>query len=523
MIERSKSYPDYVWSLRKKEDGTCAVIKGNGLDQNETFCDTIKYDNKPKRPICQFGTECSKELEPSPPGECWCRDPSYKICWHKSVCFQDTCRHVCPEFPKQKNKKCVCNKSTLCAASELCKAGQCLATPAACTDLTYADPVLGCSCIRGDDGEICSQGQMCIEQTEDTAQCKDVGVCPINPTTITDELCYCNMTNTVCQAGGVCDTSLGRCVEKCPDHPDPNPESYCKCSTSETYCNYQEICGTSGCAPACPSMPQEAPGTGCYCGVTKCSSGDTCELTEGEGRCWPDVAPCPGAHISISEPACYCSSSGSLCRAGQICNDREDACTEPHPLCPTYPGLTEAVCVCLNTSLCADGQLCSPEGVCRTPVSCQNVFTETLELEVKTEDPQLTEGHNVSLQCNECHHVPGNIHVRDFDVYCKSDGMWNISITACTAYPCADLSVDTQSVQETTEGDTCHRARNFKCKNEMEYFERAYGEAEVTFHCTSGGWNTTEMSTCSVVNPENADLCTTPHLLKCVFKVFTTF
>ena len=529
MIEKSKSYPDYVWSLRKKEDDTCAVIKGDGLDENENICDAAKYDNKPKRPICQFGMECSQELEPAPVGECWCRDPSYKVCWHKSVCFQDVCRHVCPDFPKQKNKACVCDKTKLCAASEYCKAGECQTTPAPCIEMTYADPVLGCSCIKGDDGDICSQGQMCIEE-DDTAECKEVGVCPIDSATITDDLCYCNITNSVCEAGGVCDTSLARCVEKCPDHPDPNPESYsCKCATSEAYCNYQEICGNAGCAPVCPGMPEEAPaGTGCYCGATKCSSGDTCELKEAEeaeeGKCWPGVTPCPGAYTIISAPACYCSSSGSLCHDGQICNDREEDCTDPYPLCPDYPETTEAICACHNTSLCEEGHLCSPEGVCRAPVSCQNLFTDPeLQLEVKTEDPQLTEGHNISLQCNECHHVEGNNNVRDFDMYCKSDGNWNISLTACTPYPCADLSVHTESVEETTEGDTCQTARTFRCKNEMEYFEQAYGETEVTFQCKSRGWNISEMKTCSVVNPDNAQLCTTPHEVKCVFKVKSKF
>ena len=462
-------------------------------------------------------SECSSE-ELAPANRCWCRDPR-TVCWWDSLCFNNECKTVCPEYPKQKDKECVCDKTVVCEASQFCQEGQCKTTPAACTDIAFADNELGCSCISGEDGAICSGGQMCIQE-DDSAECKDVGVCPqdsTNPTVITDELCYCNITNSLCKTGGVCDTSENRCVEKCPDYPEPNPETLsCKCSTSEAYCSYNELCGSDGCAPECPAMPEYAPENGCYCGETKCSSGDMCEPEE--QKCWPDVSPCPGVHTTISDPACFCSNSESLCAMNQICN--EEGCTEPYPQCPSYPATTESTCACRNTSLCEQGQLCSYEGVCREPEKCQNEFRdEQLQLTLITEDPKWSEGQNISLKCNDCHHVTDNPNAKQFDVYCKDDGKWNITVTACSPYPCPEPSVDTESVEETTEGDTCQRTRTFKCKNDLEYFEHAYGKAEVTFQCTSIGWNISEISTCSVSNQDNSEICTTPNELKCVFKV----
>ena len=433
------------------------------------------------------GFECSAALETSSNNRCWCRHLS-QLCLEHQACYSgtDECIYLCPDFPKYFNPRCLCNEAVICEENQYCSSeGICVDNPSACQDINYADPALGCTCGSGDHGHICQTGQMCIT-IDDTPQCKDVNPnCPPETTIITDEYCFCNVTNSYCKEGSVCSTSESRCIDQCPEYPDPNENGEsCHCSTTSTVCQTQELCGTGGCGPVCQAMPEKSDEPGCYCGESKCNAGDMCDSEE--EKCWSDVNNCPTAHTTITVPVCYCTNSESLCPENKICNDRTNECSDPYPTCPSYPGVTDSTCVCNENLFCEDGTLCDHDGQCRTPVECGDQFQDVnLHIEVITEDPVYSEGYNISLRCKDCHYLTGYPEKKEYDVLCKSDGQYNASIIGCSPNPCEDLDVDTNSVEETTANDaTCLTPRTFSCKKDVENFDFAFGHLELSYLCT---------------------------------------
>ena len=224
---------------------------------------------------------------------------------------------------------------------------------------------------------------------------------------------------------------------------------------------------------------------GCYCDTNLCNEGDMCKSDT--GGCYPNVENCPNVLTTISDPACFCPSASKLCLKDQVCNDMVNDCTDPLPTCPDYPEVAEGYgCSCQESRECKSGELCSPDGECRTPVPCEDpAQDQSLNLNITTENATLTEGHNISLQCLDCHYVTGYPDENGYEVSCLPSGQWNTTIVGCSNIHCNDIDVDDHTVDEKQEDvhSSCHPIRTFSCKYDLEVF--SFGNKEVSFHCTS--------------------------------------
>ena len=313
--------------------------------------------------------------------KCWCREPGL-LCNPNHLCHENECVPRCKEYPNVLNKYCWCTPSEFCNTTEYCKDSTCQPRPnITCNHLTYTGPD-ECTCgPNHDESQICEEGKMCVQN-----KCRDIPVCEFGPgvRVVTGQDCYCNVSNSLCQPGQICDESQSSCVWNCPNFPHKNNHHSCFCEVAESsYCQQYDLCSSEGCSPACPSVPHLTPDSGCYCGQQHCSPGDMCF----SGTCWPNVQTCPESHTTVADPACYCPHSNTLCLKNTICNNHNgtNACTEPYQPCPQYPEVTTAEgCVCNNRSICSNGSLCDENGVCRPPMQCNNPYMDrSLNLESK--------------------------------------------------------------------------------------------------------------------------------------------
>ena len=234
-----------------------------------------------------IGGECKPTvMKTNQKPKCWCRDPS-KLCSNWQYCHEtDGCLGSCPENPKTTKFECSCEGLVKCNSTQYCKDQACHEEPAHCTDFTFTGQE-ECVCRKNNEGTICKPGQMCLGDN-----CENIDLCDMEGKTVTNNKCYCNVTETLCNPGFICDDVQKKCIRKCPNFPNVNYNGdNCFCQT-DLYCSHHEICSEDKCSPGCQALPSKESREECYCGRTRCETGDMCEHSS--STCWPDVDTCPG-------------------------------------------------------------------------------------------------------------------------------------------------------------------------------------------------------------------------------------
>ena len=200
--------------------------------------------------VCSKGNECEVGVAANI-NKCWCRDPNF-LCQPNHLCHENECVPKCAAFPNVLNEYCWCTLSQFCNTTDYCQDSTCKPRPDTnCTHLTYTGPN-GCTCgPNHDDGQICEEGKMCVQN-----KCRDIPVCEYGPElrVVTGQNCYCNVSNSLCQSGQFCDESQSKCTWKCPNFPNRNARRQsCFCEEADnSYCQQNELCSSEGCSPACP-------------------------------------------------------------------------------------------------------------------------------------------------------------------------------------------------------------------------------------------------------------------------------
>ena len=130
--------------------------------------------------------------------------------------------------------------------------------------------------------------------------------------------------------------------------------------------------------------------------------------------------------MTINDPVCYCPEAKKLCTQGQICNTMTSTCTDPLPVCPDYPEIApDSGCVCHEDSICNSGYLCD-EGHCRIPAVCQDpTQDQNKNLVLSTQSPVFTEGHSITVECKDCHHLLDDPDVHEYKTFCQPDTTWD--------------------------------------------------------------------------------------------------
>lgn len=195
---------------------------------------------------------------------------------------------------------------------------------------------------------------------------------------------------------------------------------------------------------------------------------------------------CPPPNTTITEKECFCGSTNTSCSKDQICNSFSNNCTAPYEVCPEYPETlsNHSECLCQGKSVCNKTQLCSNEGECRSPVECPDpTNSTTLNLEIKTENANLTESQNITIGCQKCHYWSDFSNIEEFDITCNANGNWSREITVgCTKLNCNGLSIDADTV-DIVDDDGCYSTK-LKCKNFLNSFEFSSEENELLTKCT---------------------------------------
>jgi hypothetical protein len=207
----------------------------------------------------------------------------------------------------------------------------------------------------------------------------------------------------------ICDDGIDNDGDGLIDCADPDCEA--KLCDDGLYCNEGETCQGGVCTGGGPTACDD----GVSCTDDSCNeAAGACENMPNDAYCQDDGLYCNGDEYC--DPETDCTSTGTPCLPGEICNEAIDQCEEAdcqsHTECDDglycngaeTCNLTTGQCEQGTTVTCDDGQSCTDDYCNEVTDSCDNVVTcghVEVQIAAGSDDAEESESGSVGLTSND--------------------------------------------------------------------------------------------------------------------------